>query len=573
LNGTENAKTDIERVNTIRENIKALMADETKNNGSLDYEISEMFTGRTYILFRYQTLKDIRIVYNPPLAIGEFGGETDNWVWPRHNGDFCILRAYVGPDGKPASYSTSNIPYHPKKFLKVNAKGVKENDFVFILGYPGTTFRHMPSQFIEYQQNYQLPFIADLFEWQIALMEKLSKGGDSKALFYASKIKGLANTSKNYRGKLQGLERTHLIDKKGEYEKQMMEAIKDKPGVKNVNGTLFEEISSSYTELFERAWKSLWFQRIYTSVNLMDAASDYAYLKTLYAENDSLKIKRTKEGINGSLAMYNEEAELPTLAHMIYMALQFPKEQHIGTVDSYFSGMDEEQIMTKLKKMIEGSIMNDRAKVKESMDSTIEIKASDEFLKFNQELNKEYDSDQAFFAVWRPKVAGLIKRYNDLEMLVNENKYIPDANSTLRLTYGYIKGYSPQDAVYHKPFTTLKGILEKETATGDFVMPPLLKEIIEKRDYGQWYDKTLDDVAVALLYNLDTTGGNSGSPVMDAYGNFIGINFDRAYTATINDYAWNENYSRSIGCDARYICFILDKYSHAEALLKEMGVK
>jgi hypothetical protein len=165
-----------------------------------------------------------------------------------------------------------------------------------------------------------------------------------------------------------------------------------------------------------------------------------------------------------------------------------------------------------------------------------------------------------------------VKRYNDIEILQNGDNYIPDANSTMRLTYGYVKGYAPQDAVYHRPFTTLKGILEKETATGDFVLPPGLKELIESRNYGQWYDKELDDVAVALLYNLDTTGGNSGSPVMDAYGNFIGINFDRAYTATINDYAWNENYSRSIGCDARYICFILDKYAHAEELLQEMGV-
>jgi hypothetical protein len=575
LNGAADATSDLQRTNIIKTNIRALLKQESEKNKTLDYEISEMFTGRTYILFRYQTLTDIRIVYNPPRAIGEFGGETDNWVWPRHNGDFCILRAYVAPDGKPAAYDKSNIPYHPKKFLKVNAKGVKENDFVFILGYPGTTFRHMPSQFIEYQQKYQLPFIADLFEWQIAKMEELSKQSVSKELFYASKIKGLANTSKNYRGKLQGLARTHLLDKKRENETYMKGIIEGNANIKRINGTLFDEIQSAYDELFARADKSLWFQQVYSRVNLMDAASDYVYLKKIYMANDSLNLKKTKMNIEAALAMYNEEAELPMLAHMIDMALHFPKEQTIEAVQKYFGGLSEDQVLAKLKKMIAGSIMNDRIKVKASMDknSVKALKYSDEFLRFNEALNIEFDADQSFFAAWRPKVAGLIKRYNDLEMLVNVNTYMPDANSTMRLTYGYVKGYSPQDAVYDKPFTTLKGILEKETPTGDFVMPPLLKQIIEKRDYGQWYDKELDDVAVALLYNLDTTGGNSGSPVMDAEGNFIGINFDRAFTATINDYAWNENYSRSIGCDVRYICFILDKYSHADGLLKEMGVK
>ena len=455
----------------------------------------------------------------------------------------------------------------------MNAKGIKENDFVFILGFPGRTFRHVPSQFVEYQQNYQLPFIAELYEWQIAKMQQLSKGSDSKQLYYASQIKGLANTSKNYRGKLQGLTRTRLVERKKANEKLMQEMYNTNDVV-SVNKNLFKEIDEAYNELFARANKNLWLQQVYNVNHLMDACSDYVSLKKLYESNDLEKILKTSDGIRNSLALYNPELELPALAHMISMALKFSSDKRIKAVDKYFAGMDEAGIEQKLKAMIKKSIFNDPEKVKASLakNSMKALKTNDEFCKFNEALNEEYNDFVAFIVPWNSKMAGLTTRYNDAEMLMNITTYTPDANSTLRLTYGYIKGFAPQDAVYHKPFTTLRGILEKQTPAGDYLVPPFLKTLIDAKDYGPWVDPELNDVPVGFLYNLDTTGGNSGSPVLDAYGNFIGINFDRAYTATINDYAWNENYSRSIGCDARFICFVLDKYAHADGLLKEMGV-
>ncbi len=574
LQGVAEAPNDVQRAGLIRSNTQQILKNEQQKNASLDYELSEMFTGRTYTLFRYRTLKDIRIVYNPPLAIGEFGGESDNWVWPRHNGDFCIMRAYMAPDGSSAAYNEKNIPFHPKKYLKVNAKGIKENDFVFILGYPGRTYRHVPSQFIEYQQNYQLPFIADIFEWEIARMLELGRGSDAKQRYYASQIKGLANTSKNFRGKLQGLTRTHLVEKKKANEKLMNEMLNTNDVVQT-NKNLFKEIDEAYAELFVRADKNVWLQQIYNLNHLMDGCSDYVSLKKLYETNDTEKIQKTADGIRASLASYNAELELPALAHLIAMAMRFPPGQHIQAIDKYFTGLNEKEVENKLHYMIKKSIFNDPEKVKASLskNSVKALKTNDEFCKFNEALNMDYAEYAAFIIPWNSKVAALTTRYNDAEMLMNITTYMPDANSTLRLTYGYIKGFAPQDAVYNKPFTTLRGIMEKQTPEGDYIMPPLLKTLIETKDYGPWIDKELDDVPVGFLYNLDTTGGNSGSPVMDAFGNFIGINFDRAYTATINDYAWNENYSRSIGCDARYICFVLDKYAHADGLLREMGVK
>jgi hypothetical protein len=574
MKGTGEAANDVERTQRMQENIKGIKEKEAAKDKSLTCEVSEMFTGRTYILFRYKMLKDIRIVYNPPLAIGEFGGETDNWVWPRHNGDFCIMRAYVGTDGSAATYNTENVPYHPKKFLKVNAKGIKENDFVFILGFPGRTYRHVPSQFVEYQQKYFLPFVAGFYEWEINKIAELSKGSDAKELAYASTVKGLANTSKNYRGKLQGLTRTHLVDRKKEMERMMNDMLNTND-VRGMDKELFSKIEEAYKAMFANANKYIWLQQIYNVNHLEDACSDYVLLKPLYAMGDTTKVRKISDGIKGALALYNQELEIPALAHLIHMALNLPAEQRIHAVDKYFGGLQEAAVETKLRSMLKKSIFGDPAKVKASLDKRTAkaIKDGDEFCKFNTELNNEYREYQDFIIPWQSKVAALTTKYNDAEMMMNITTYTPDANSTMRLTYGHIKGYAPQDAVYHKPFTTLKGILEKETPEGDFLVPPGLRKIIESGDYGQWADKTLGDVPVGFLYNLDTTGGNSGSPVMDENGDFVGINFDRAFTATINDYAWNENYSRSIGCDARFICFVLDKYAHADGLLREIGVR
>ncbi len=575
LKGTANAPSDVDRTALIRSNSQAIIKSEQQKNANLDYEVSEMFTGRTYVLFRYKTLKDIRIVYNPPLTIGEFGGESDNWVWPRHNGDFCIMRAYVAPDGSSKTYDKANIPFHPKKFLKVNAKGIKENDFVFILGFPGRTYRHVPSQFVAYQQNYSMPFIADVYEWEIAKMLELSKESEAKQLAYASQIKGLANTSKNYRGKLQGLSRTHLVEQKVANEKLMFDML-NTDDAKSPNKDLFKEIETAYAELNAHAERNVWLQQSPNIIRLLPACNNYLAIKAMYQLKDTTNANKVSESTRSQiLSLYNPAVEIPTLAHLIYMASQFKPENRVKAVDQFFGGLDEKAILQKLNKMLSKSIFGDANKVRASLakKKASAMKTNDEFCKFIQDLYLEINEFNKFIGPWQSKVAALTTRYNDAEMLLQSNNYTPDANSTMRLTYGHIKGYAPQDAVYHKPFTTLKGIIEKHTATGDYEMPSVLKKLIEEQNYGEWADKDLGDVCVGFLYNLDTTGGNSGSPVLDAYGNFIGINFDRAYTATINDYAWNENYSRSIGCDARYICFVLDKYSHADALLKEMGVR
>ena len=252
-----------ERSKIISKKMEELGEKATDKESSIEASVSEMFAGQSYILFKYRIIEDVRLVYVPPRTIGEFGGERDNWMWPRHTGDFTFMRAYVAPDGSSAEYSEENVPFKPKKHLEVNPKGVEEGDFAFILGYPGRTFRNQPSQFIEYQYNYQLPYISELYEWTINLIEAKTDGNDEMALAYSTHIKRLSNTMKNYKGKIQGLRNTQLIKTKQIEEKEIARFIKTSPVLNDNYKNLFDEISDVYSKRLSLAEANLWFGGLY----------------------------------------------------------------------------------------------------------------------------------------------------------------------------------------------------------------------------------------------------------------------------------------------------------------------
>ena len=251
LTAANEAKDVSERTKAIQKKSRELIEEAEKKNPEIKAEVSEMFIGKTYILFKYKIIKDVRLVYAPPRSIGEFGGEEDNWIWPRHTGDFSFIRAYVGKDGSPAEYSKENVPFTPKKFLKVNPNGVEEDDFVFILGYPGRTFRHQPSQFIEYQEKFLLPYTAELYTWMMSEFEKLGSNDKAMELKLSSRIKSLANTQKNYLGKSKGLRRLSLVDKKKNEELELKKFILADKNLSSKYSTLFDDIASVYNEIFE----------------------------------------------------------------------------------------------------------------------------------------------------------------------------------------------------------------------------------------------------------------------------------------------------------------------------------
>lgn len=575
LEGTDKAANANERADIIRKNIKNITQEEEKANPDLEIEISEMFVGKAYTLFRYQLLKDLRLVYIPQRSIGEFGGESDNWVWPRHNGDFAFFRAYVGADGKPAEYSENNIPFTPKKFLTVNPNGVKENDFVFVLGYPGRTYRHQPASFLDYQYDYILPNVSEWSDFQIETAKQVSKNNKELEIQLSTYIKRRANVTKNYKGKMQGLERTTIIADKKADEAAMQKMIDASPELKAKYGSLFTDINSTYKDIFATANRDYYLGEMFNSSGAFYLASFIAYHRNATKDlNDADKAKYLKEVLPQQRALLEKnyaitykELDKKLLAQLLMYCKQLPANQQLEVVNKAFLGANyEEQIHQTIDAADKKDNMFDRAAMLKLFDENPEAFlaisnplvdiAGATFGLYNETVQKDAER--------RNKLTELSARLQDVKQLYHKANFIPDANSTLRFTYGNVKGYWPNDGEYNAPFTTIKGILEKAKTSGDYYLESEIKEVLKRAN-----QKSI----VCLLYNLDTTGGNSGSPILDAKGNLVGVNFDRATSACINDYAWNEEYSRSIGVDIRYVLFVLKDIAHAQNLVTEMGVK
>ncbi len=580
LAGTDNIEDANLRLQKIAANIKMITAEENNLHKDLQCEISEMFTGRTYVLFRYKLLKDVRLVYVPARSVGEYGGELDNWVWPRHSGDFAFLRAYVAPDGSAAEYSEKNIPYKPAKFLKVNPKGVKENDFVFVLGYPGRTYRHQPAKFFQYHEEFYLKYISDLYDWQIKKMEDLSEGNTAAEIKYAGKIKSLANTTKNFKGKLQGFKRAGLTQQKKADELELEKFIAADPQLRAKYSDVIPKINSIYSEIIANAPRNMWYDFVYsTSPALQFAAAmdnygdAYKNLKT-DADREEFITKqkpRLEQMLNKYLGSYDRPFEEAAMEHMFKQARALDAGNRIKTVDELVK--TDEAVPAFVTDLYNKTAFNNPTAVKELFEKDITklLLMEDEMITLASKLNAEMNPEDEKDRKRESELNLLMAKYVDAKSIWKQKQFIPDANGTLRFTYGFVKGYSPNDAEYQKPFTTLNGVLEKESP--EYELLDAIKDLAKAKDYGNFMHPDLNDLPVNILYNLDTTGGNSGSPVMNSKGELIGVNFDRAYTATINDYAWNETYSRSVAVDIRYVLWILQKVAKADYLLEEMAVK
>jgi hypothetical protein len=574
------------RAQTIAKKSREIAQAATNEELSIVAEVSEMFAGKSYVLFRYRVIRDVRLVYAPPQSIGNFGGETDNWVWPRHTGDFSLLRAYVAPDGKAATYSKENVPYKPKKFLKINPDGVEENDFVFILGYPGRTFRHRPSQFIKYQQDYLLPYISDLYDFAIKTLENISKGDKELELAAANRIKGLANTMKNYKGKIKGLKKINLVEQKEEEDRMLNNFIQSKPELKANYGNLLSEINDVFKSVNEFVQADLFFRQVF---NMSPTLSLGNFIFTYSEEmqkpdnerNQPFQEKNVKQTISRAISNINNlntKFEKIVLNKMLLDAKKFNRESKITALDELLKSASGDFNKT-ISDFIDNEIVGSKIKGSEYFNSLLTKKPEelallkDPLLEF---VNKLRVQNQSLQKLNERNEGRLNKLYGDLvdvKMIWKQTNFIPDANSTLRLTYGYIKGYSPADATYMEPFTSIDGVIEKNSTGGEeFAIPDRLRTLYDNKDFGRYVSKKRNKLPIAMLYNMDTTGGNSGSPILDAYGRLIGVNFDRAFEATINDFAWNESYSRSIGVDIRYVLWVLDKFSGAKNILNEVGL-
>ncbi len=584
LAGLDTVTDFAERTQIIKKRSKEIVKQAEAAHPGMRAEVSEMFTGQSYVLFLYTYLKDVRMVYVPPRSIGEFGGDIDNWEWPRHNGDFSILRAYVAPDGKSAEYNKENVPYHPKKYLTVNPDGVEENDFVFLLGYPGRTYRHRTASFIHFQQAVRMPFVVDWYQWQIRMMQEQGKTNRAIALKYSSTIKSLANTEKNYRGKLLGLKQLNLIEKKQQEEAAIQRFLHNNAQMFRQYGSVLSDIDRIYGEQERTAQHDLLLGYITRSVTALSLA------RTLYkavqerekADLDresafmERNIKSTKKRTLLRLENFYAPGDKAILLELLRRASKLPSGQRIAALDRIFSLDQPESVWRAiLDRAYAESKLFQKTFVQEAFNWSKEQlnQSAEPFIRWVIALESELKALKEQKDRQNGALNKLSARWAEVKRAYQKTAFIPDANGTFRLTYGHIRGYTPADAVYYLPQTTVRGILEKDTGTEPFNAPDRLLTLIRKQEFGFLASPNLKTLPVGILYDTDTTGGNSGSPVMDAKGRLVGLNFDRSFKATINDFAWDESYSRSIGVDIRYILWVIQKYAGADYLLREMGVQ
>ncbi len=576
------------RSRAVRAAMERIAKKAEKENDGLTAEVSEMFQGSSYVLFLYQVIRDVRLVCVPPRAVGEYGGEEDNWVWPRHTGDFAFLRAYVAPDGTPAAYSPDNVPFHPKRWLEVNPKGVSEGDAVFLLGYPGRTYRHQSSWFLEVEERIRLPFYSGLFAEEIDAMEDASAKDPAAALALSTEIKGKANVEKNFRGKLLGMKRLGLVQKRRNEELEMMDYIEADPARGKQIGDVLGDLEAIYREILAEGVEPHLLGRLTRDCKGMILARDVMAGAAFRMRPNERRPAIWKEGAEdkrrerweGMLTTHYEDVDVRILAAILRRIVAVADAQEDSEwLSEVLSWMERHGPEGKgrdalaVARAVNGkSRLFDPAALEELIRKKPEdvLRAGDPFVELSFIIQGPMQTFRRNAAVRRGKLDPVMARYIAARQLYRQEDFCPDANSTLRMTTGHIRGYSPRDAVWSKPFTTLRGVVEKNRGEEPFKAPGRLVKLWESKDFGDYASPDLKDVPVGILYDTDTTGGNSGSPVMDGKGRLVGVNFDRCFEATINDYQWSEDYSRSIGVDIRYVLWVTEKLMNAQWVVKEL---
>jgi hypothetical protein len=546
--------------------------------------ISEMLPGKSYVMFISTTLRDVRLVYVPPRSVGEFGGEDDNWVWPRHTGDFSFVRAYASADGKPADFAPGNVPYKPKRFLRVNPAGVNEEDFVFILGYPGRTYRHQTSFYLAYEEQHRMPFVVALNEWLIKTMEEAGRADRATALKFDSRVKGLSNTMKNYRGKLVGMERLGLAAARQAEEATLQKFIDADPARKNTYGTVLEQTGRIYAEMTARAPYELVLDNLASTSLLIRMGNTVVEASREMAKPSAERaaayrdgaLEATRKASASNFTNFHEPAEKLFLAKVLKMAAELPPNQRIAPIDARLGGDSSE---ADVRRFVDQAFGATTLKTAGGLAAALgraeaELAALDDpFISLAKDLAPLLQQLRDTRARRTAELSKLSALLIDVKQAFLQKDFVPDANSTLRFTFGRVRGYSPADATYLSPLTTLTGVMQKTRNEFPYATPQAVRDLYKARDFGRFRLPKVNDIPVAVLYNADTTGGNSGSPLMNAKGELVGVNFDRAWGATINDYAWNEAYSRSIAVDIRYVLWVTEKVGKAGFLLTEMGVQ
>ncbi|MGB9906779.1 MAG: S46 family peptidase [Candidatus Saccharicenans sp.] len=576
--------TPRQKYEAIEAAIKEIVAEAEKAGPDIRANVVGMYSGNQYYLYRFKRIKDVRLVYAPPQDLGNYGGEIDNWMWPRHTCDFSFLRAYVSKDGVGVDYSPENVPYKPKVWLKISTEGVKEGDFTFVMGYPGRTYRNNLAVEIEYDFNAMVKRMAE-FQDIINFIEGASKGDKETEIRYASMLKGLYNSLKNMQGKVEGMKKVDLIAKKKEQEKELLSWIKASPERQKKYGPVIDQMADYMKRYEAYAVKNELLGNVispyFGSTVLSQAYSIYRTVlerqkpdKDRESAYQDRNLPYIKQRIQLAERGYVFNTDREFFKHQLKKMMDLPTDRMPSAFRALLAQKSDKAIDEYVDDLYKHTILGDPKKRLEllEMKPAELMKLNDPFINLAAELEKELKVVREESKAWAQERADLKKVYEAALLEMKEGKLAPDANGTIRFTYGPVIGYSPKDAVVYKPITTLKGVMEKETGEFPFHVPDKLKELYQKRDFGRFEDPILKDVPACFLNTTNVTGGNSGSPTLNAKGEQVGIIFDMTYESVIGDYYIIPEWQRSISVDIRYVLFITEKFSGAHHLIKEMGL-
>lgn len=519
-------------------------------------KIKAFFNGNQYFLFVTERFEDVRLVGAPPSSIGKFGSDTDNWEWPRHTGDFSLFRIYADKNNRPAKYSKDNVPYKPKHFLPISLDGVEEGDFTMVFGFPGRTNEYLPAVAVEQIVEKINPSNIAIREAALNVIDAEMKASDAVRIQYASKQARIANAWKKWIGENQGIKKSNAIAKKKSFEKEFTTTLNQK-GLEQKYGHILPNFEELYKIIEPIAVKRSNFREVFTrNIELLQIITLLYQLEQASGKGEQAFTKVKKSVLSRLNRIYRDFN--PTVDEQVYQAVMPLYTEKVK------SNLYNETLLTNKQKTL--SLFEQSA---EHIVNTLNEDKAYQYAK--PYLEEFYNTIEPKYQELTLQINALQKQYMKalMEVLPNQ-RYYPDANSTLRVTYGQVKGYSPRDGVYYLPKTYLEGVIEKYVP-GDyeFDVPQKLIELYKEKDYGVYADKN-GKMPVCFLGTNHTTGGNSGSPAIDAHGNLVGLNFDRVWEGTMSDMNYDPEICRNIMVDARYILFIIDKYAGAKHLINEM---
>jgi hypothetical protein len=592
LKKVKDKMTEAERSEVIDAAIEEIV-DEAKGETHYDVRVKSFYEGNEYYLFVYESFHDVRLVGTPPESIGKYGGDTDNWMWPRHTGDFSLFRVYSGPDGKPAKYALENIPLKPKHHLPVSLDGIQENDFAMVFGYPGSTNRYLTSYGVKLADEQTNPARVKIRGKKLEIMKQYMDADPATRLAYASKYAGVSNYWKYFIGQTNGLKNLNVYDKKVALEAELSAWIAKKKSRINRYGDPVSEIETAYTKVGEY---TVPFYYLYEAGFGIELVKNFYRLNSLVKALNSEDVgEEERNGIIESQRYkadeffkdYRPEIDRDIFEAMTIILLADLHPEFVPDVfkaamaapvgaDSFFDDFRPDADMDAgdlADYIFDNSILVDQKKLEAFLDQpSAELLENDPGYMAAQSVYGTYKS----LSAKRGAALGALDkgRRNFIAALrdMNRNRdYYPDANSTMRLTYGKVLSYDPADAVHYHYLTTLKGVMEKEDSSNpEFVVHPKLKELYEAKDYGQYGDD--GKLYVGFLTNNDITGGNSGSPVINGSGQLIGTAFDGNWEAMSGDIAFEPELQRCISVDIRYVLFVIDKFAGATHLIDEMTI-